>query len=251
MSDVNSAADAVARGGGFSTIARRVPAGPDASGIKLEWAEGKPCIPQLENRVVYAAVKRCLDVALGLLAVVFLAPLLVIIAVMISATSKGPPLFVQPRVGRGGRSFNLVKFRTLHIEDADPSGIRQTTCNDERITWLGRYLRRTSFDELPQLWNVIRGDMSIVGPRPHVENMLAGGTSYRTLVPYYDDRLVVRPGLTGWAQANGFRGPTDNPDMARARIDHDIAYIQQMSLWLDLTIILRTIRRELGGGTGS
>jgi lipopolysaccharide/colanic/teichoic acid biosynthesis glycosyltransferase len=122
--------------------------------------------------------------------------------------------------------------------------------NDPRVTAIGSFIRKTSIDELPQLINVLRGDMSLVGPRPHVPGMKAGGMLYRKLVPYYDVRLTMLPGLTGWAQANGWRGETDAPVAGRSRVDHDIAYIANFSLWLDLKIILMTIRREFVVGSG-
>jgi lipopolysaccharide/colanic/teichoic acid biosynthesis glycosyltransferase len=118
------------------------------------------------------------------------------------------------------------------------------------VTPVGRFLRRTSLDELPQLVNVIVGDMSLVGPRPHVEGMLAAGVDYAELVPYYNLRHVMRPGLSGWAQANGLRGPTDSAEAARARIDHDVAYIQNFSIWLDLKIIWLTLVKEFVTGSG-
>jgi exopolysaccharide biosynthesis polyprenyl glycosylphosphotransferase len=135
--------------------------------------------------------------------------------------------------------------------DRDPGDFRQATADDPRITLLGRFLRRTSIDELPQFINVLLGEMSIVGPRPHVPHMLAAGIAYEQLVPYYNMRLLMRPGLTGWAQANGLRGPTDNALKARSRVNHDIAYIQNFSVLLDIKIILKTLARELLSASGS
>jgi lipopolysaccharide/colanic/teichoic acid biosynthesis glycosyltransferase len=144
----------------------------------------------------------------------------------------------------------MLKFRTMFVDAGDASGIVQTTANDSRVTPLGRFLRAKSIDELPQLFNVLVGDMSIVGPRPHVEGMLAGGRPYEELVPYYRLRHHMRPGLSGWAQANGLRGPTTDAAVAKARIDHDLAYIQNFSLMLDAEIIVLTIKREFFTGTG-
>jgi lipopolysaccharide/colanic/teichoic acid biosynthesis glycosyltransferase len=144
----------------------------------------------------------------------------------------------------------MLKFRTMYDDHADPTGQAQTRPDDERITPVGRLLRRTSIDELPQLINVITGDMSLVGPRPHVAGMLAAGIDYAELVPYYNLRHTMRPGLSGWAQANGLRGPTDSAEIARARIDHDIAYIQNFSIWLDLKIIWLTLVKEFVTGSG-
>jgi lipopolysaccharide/colanic/teichoic acid biosynthesis glycosyltransferase len=219
-------------------------------GLPVFWGVNGPVMPVRRGYSGYLATKRILDVAMSIVGLIVLAPLLAAIALVVKVTSEGPALFVQSREGRNGRPFNLLKFRTFYADHADNSGMAQTTDGDRRVTPFGRFLRRVSFDELPQLWNVLIGDMSVVGPRPHVDNMLAGGTDYRTLVPYYELRLAVRPGLTGWAQANGLRGPTVNADRARARIDYDIAYIQNMSLWLDIKIIFLTIWRELAGGTG-
>jgi lipopolysaccharide/colanic/teichoic acid biosynthesis glycosyltransferase len=219
-------------------------------GLPLEWGLNGPIlkIPAHRDRDLW--VKRCLDIVLASAGLIVLLPLLTIIAALVIGTSKGPAFFQQERLGKDGKPFKLLKFRTLYVDQEDRSGVAQTKADDPRVTPIGRLLRRSSFDELPQLWNVLIGDMSMVGPRPHVDNMLAGGVDYRKLVPYLDLRLAVKPGLTGWAQANGLRGPTDDAELARARIDYDIAYIQNLSLELDIKIILATIRQELGGGTG-
>lgn len=194
--------------------------------------------------------KRFFDVVLSGSAIIALVPLFALVALAIVLESKGPVLFVQHREGKGGKLFKALKFRSMRQDDCDLSGVRQTIVGDSRITKVGSFLRRTSIDELPQLFNVLRGDMSLVGPRPHVKGMLAGGQEYRILVPYYDLRLLVAPGLTGWAQANGLRGPTTDAELARKRVDYDLTYIEQFSLWLDLKIILMTLKRELGGGSG-
>jgi lipopolysaccharide/colanic/teichoic acid biosynthesis glycosyltransferase len=196
-------------------------------------------------------IKRALDIALALLALVVLSPLLVGTAIGIKLTSRGPVLISQLRDGRAGTPFRMLKFRTMFHDMGDLSGVRQTTTGDCRITPLGRWLRRRSIDELPQLCNVLLGDMSLVGPRPHPIGMQAAGRRYDELVPYYTHRHAMRPGLSGWAQCNGLRGPTDDPDRARARIDHDLAYIQNFNLWLDMRIIVKTLARELPRGTGS
>jgi len=194
--------------------------------------------------------KRAFDILVVLAAILFLAPLLTLVAVAIVFDSPGPVFFRQPREGKNGKSFVALKFRSMRHDRCDLSGVQQTVAGDSRVTKVGKILRRTSIDELPQLFNVLRGDMSLVGPRPHVSGMLAGGVSYRELVPYYDLRLLVTPGLTGWAQANGFRGPTDDAKTARERIDHDLAYIRSFSLVLDIKVLLLTLQREVFGGTG-
>jgi lipopolysaccharide/colanic/teichoic acid biosynthesis glycosyltransferase len=128
--------------------------------------------------------------------------------------------------------------------------VRQTTSDDQRVTAIGRLLRHTSLDELPQLLNVIKGDMSLVGPRPHVPGMLAASMPYEHLVPYYFQRHVVRPGVTGLAQVNGYRGTTTDAQSAIGRVSYDLEYIETWSLWLDVRIILRTVSREFLSGSG-
>lgn len=138
----------------------------------------------------------------------------------------------------------------MYVHLGDDRGTRQAGTDDPRVTPLGRILRKTSFDELPQLINVLIGDMSLVGPRPHVPGMLAGGILYEQLTPYYFQRHNMRPGITGLAQASGYRGSTTVPLSAIERLDHDLQYIERWSLWLDLIIILRTVRREFISGSG-
>jgi lipopolysaccharide/colanic/teichoic acid biosynthesis glycosyltransferase len=139
----------------------------------------------------------------------------------------------------------------MDVSRQDSSGVAQTVADDERVSRLGSFLRRTSLDELPQLFNVLFGDMSLVGPRPHAVGMLAGGAQlYEELVPYYFERNRAVPGLTGWAQVNGLRGPTVDPLIAFSRVDHDLAYIENASIGLDLKILLMTAQREFLRGTG-
>lgn len=194
--------------------------------------------------------KRVFDIAMSGVALIALLPLFILVAVAILVESRGPVFFVQQREGKAGTAFKAFKFRSMRRDDCDETGIRQTIEGDSRITKFGRLMRRTSIDELPQLINVLRGDMSLVGPRPHVKNMLAAGQDYRVLVPYFDLRLLVTPGLTGLAQASGLRGPTTNAHLARLRIDADLHYIETFSLWLDIKIIAQTFNSELLGGTG-
>ncbi|WP_248304986.1 sugar transferase [Devosia sp. FKR38] len=201
-------------------------------------------------RPLSLAVKRVLDVVLSALALVALLPLLVLVAIAIKVTSPGPVLFVQQRPGLHGALFPMLKFRTMYNHMGDRSGLQQTVKNDQRITRIGAFLRRTSIDELPQLINILLGHMSIIGPRPHPVRMLAGGMDYQQLVPYYAKRWEMRPGLSGWAQVNGLRGPTDRAEVAVARINHDLAYIQNFSIQLDIKIIVATLWREFVGGSG-
>jgi lipopolysaccharide/colanic/teichoic acid biosynthesis glycosyltransferase len=133
----------------------------------------------------------------------------------------------------------------MYADRGDQAGVQQTRREDWRVTSLGRFLRRSSLDEVPQLLNVLKGDMSMVGPRPHVPGMLAGGMLYEKLVPYYFERHRVRPGITGLAQANGLRGSTEDPNAATARIKRDLEYIETWSLRLDLRLLIETARNEL------
>lgn len=197
-----------------------------------------------------STIKRTFDLAGAGMALLLLAPLFVALALAIKWESQGPVFFVQNRYGRRGRLFRVYKFRTMYADLADRSGVSQTVAGDPRITRVGRILRLTSFDELPQLFNVLKGEMSLVGPRPHVPGMLAGGFLYEDLVPYYFQRYTVRPGLTGLAQSNGYRGSTTDPAAAIARVDYDLDYIEKWSLWLDCKIVFRTIRREFISGNG-
>jgi lipopolysaccharide/colanic/teichoic acid biosynthesis glycosyltransferase len=178
------------------------------------------------------------------------APLFGGIALAIKLTSPGPVLFTQYRYGHRNHRFRIFKFRTMHTHLGDQRGVKQTVTNDPRVTFVGRILRKTSLDELPQLINVIRGDMSLVGPRPHVPGMQAASTLYENLVPYYFQRHTIRPGITGLAQVSGCRGSTANAEAAISRVDYDLQYIEQWSLWLDIKIIWWTVKREFFTGKG-
>lgn len=223
----------------------------EASGLPVLWSSGLPYrVPERRGRSVQLAIKRGFDIVVALLAILVLMPLLIAVGLTIKLSSRGPILFRQKREGLNGRLFEALKFRSMRVEDADPTGVKQTLRDDPRVTVIGRFIRSTSIDELPQLLNVIRGDMSLVGPRPHVPGMHAAGVPYRSLVSYYDDRLAMVPGITGWAQANGYRGMTDDAASAISRIDHDIAYVQNFSLWLDVQILVKTVVREFVTGSG-
>lgn len=195
-------------------------------------------------------VKRGFDIGTALTLLVVLMPGLLLIAAAIKLTSPGPVLFRQQRYGLNNELFEILKFRSMSVESADTSGIRQTQAGDPRVTPLGRILRRSSLDELPQLINVLRGDMSLVGPRPHVPGMLAADRLYEDLVPYYFERHRVRPGVTGLAQANGLRGSTKDAAVATARIDQDVAYVENWSLMLDMRILWTTAKSEFLSGSG-
>lgn len=197
------------------------------------------------SALVHSPAKRVFDFAAASLALVLLLPGLVAIATTIKATSRGPILFCQRRYGLNNKLFVIYKFRTMYVDKGDETGVTQTCSADERITPIGRILRRYSIDELPQLINIVKGDMSLVGPRPHVPGMLGGGVPYEVLVPNYFERHRVRPGLTGLAQARGLRGSTVDPTLAIARIDEDLKYIRTWSFGRDLRIIAATAWMEL------
>jgi exopolysaccharide biosynthesis polyprenyl glycosylphosphotransferase len=165
-----------------------------------------------------------------------LAPLLAVISLMIKLDSPGPVIFRQRRKGFNGREFTIYKFRTMSVLE-DGATICQARRNDGRVTRIGRLLRATSIDELPQLVNVLEGDMSVVGPRPHA---LAHDDEYSNLIGRYAFRHHVKPGITGWAQVNGFRGETPEVELMKKRVDFDLWYINHWSAWLDFWITLRT-----------
>ncbi|MDB5501140.1 MAG: pss [Tardiphaga sp.] len=193
--------------------------------------------------------KRIFDIAAAGAALLFFAPLWIAVAIAIKMTSPGPVLFQQSRYGYRNRSFRIYKFRSMRTDACD-AGVQQAVQGDSRVTPVGKILRMTSLDEIPQLLNVIKGDMSLVGPRPHVPGMLAANVPYEELVPYYFQRHTARPGITGLAQVSGCRGSTVEASRAIARIDYDLDYIEKWSLRMDLMIIVRTVRREFLSGSG-
>ena len=189
--------------------------------------------------------KRMLDIALGLTAFVFLLPLLLVIACAIKLDSRGPILFRQPRLGFNNRQFTVFKFRSMYAHDADVMASRQTSRGDPRVTRVGKWLRRLSIDELPQLLNVLRGEMSLVGPRPHAPHTRAGGKLLDDALAEYVLRHQVKPGITGWAQVNGARGELVTTDDLRRRVAFDLQYIQRWSIRFDLKIMALTVLREV------
>jgi putative colanic acid biosynthesis UDP-glucose lipid carrier transferase len=168
---------------------------------------------------------------------------MLLIAVGVKLSSPGPVLFKQQRYGLDGRRIRVWKFRTMRCcEDGD--SVRQATLNDTRVTRFGAFLRRTSLDELPQFINVLAGDMSVVGPRPHA---VAHNEQYRRKIQGYMLRHKVKPGITGWAQVNGWRGETDSLHKMEKRIEHDLWYIRNWSLLLDLRLVVWTVLSGFGG----
>jgi Undecaprenyl-phosphate glucose phosphotransferase len=176
------------------------------------------------------------DYALASIGLILALPVMVLIAIAIKLESGGPVFFRQRRYGYNHRIIEVLKFRSMTVLE-DGMSVTQATRNDKRVTRAGRFLRRTSLDELPQLINVLRGEMSIVGPRPHA---LAHNTYYGDLIENYANRHRVKPGMTGWAQVHGFRGETSHPNMMAGRVRYDLDYIENWSIWLDLKIIIMT-----------
>ena len=184
--------------------------------------------------------KRAFDLAVTLISAPLLIPLLCLIAAAIRLDSRGPVLFVQRRVGQNNRQFNCYKFRTMRSETNDPKGDLSASRDDDRLTRVGRLLRRMSLDELPQLWNVLRSDMSLVGPRPHALGSTAEGRLFWEAAQGYWLRHAVKPGMTGLAQVRGLRGPTRSQEELEQRVASDLEYINNWSFWLDIKILITT-----------
>lgn len=189
-----------------------------------------------------ALLKRAEDLAIAIPIVIVLLPLLGLIALAIKLESNGPVLFVQERLGFNNNLIKVYKFRSMYVEQTDAHADQQTQRHDPRVTRVGRWIRRTSLDELPQLFNVIQGSMSVVGPRPHALNTKAGGLLFQEAVDAYASRHRVKPGITGWAQCNGWRGETDHVHKLVKRVEHDLYYIDHWSLILDLLVLLKTAK---------
>lgn len=231
----------------FSTCVIRLV--PDIFGIHLinysvEDVAGLPVVnlrdtPHSEAK---ALIKNLEDKILSVVILLLISPLLLIIAIIIKWVSPGPIFFVQDRYGLDGKAFKVYKFRSMHHCANSPAEFKQAVKGDPRITGFGRFLRATSLDELPQIFNVLQGKMSLVGPRPHA---IEQNEHYKKLIPSYMQRHLVKPGITGWAQVNGFRGETDTVDKMVKRIEYDLYYIENWSLWFDLKIIFMTIFKGL------
>lgn len=188
------------------------------------------------------AIKRAMDLVLSSLALLILAPLMATVAVLIKLEDGGPVLFKQRRMGASNRLFWIYKFRSMRVERTDPDGQRSASRDDDRTTRIGKFIRRTSIDELPQLLNVWLGHMSLVGPRPHALGSLAGEKLFWEIDGRYWNRHVLKPGLTGLAQIRGFRGATQCERDLTDRLQADLEYISNWSIWLDLVIMIKTVR---------
>jgi Undecaprenyl-phosphate glucose phosphotransferase len=185
-------------------------------------------------------IKSLFDRAVGTILFLGLLPVMALTALAIRLDSPGPILFRQRRLGFNNEVIEVLKFRSLHHQHADPTASRVVTRNDPRVTRVGRFIRKTSIDELPQLWNVLRGELSLVGPRPHAVEAPAGNKLWEEVVDGYFARHRVRPGITGWAQINGWRGELNTPEKLQRRVEHDLYYIENWSMLFDLYILLRT-----------
>jgi Undecaprenyl-phosphate glucose phosphotransferase len=188
------------------------------------------------------AKKEIFDRTFAFFAVVALLPVLLAIACAVKLSSRGPVLFRQRRKGANGKVFSIYKFRSMRVHAESEGVIRQATRNDSRVTRVGAFLRRTSLDELPQFFNVLRGEMSVVGPRPHA---IEHDALYQNIVDGYIHRYRIKPGITGWAQVNGFRGETDSVEKMRRRVEHDLYYLSNWSFALDIRIVLVTFVKGL------
>jgi polysaccharide biosynthesis protein PslA len=188
-----------------------------------------------------AAAKRAEDLVIGMPLLCLTAPLMLLVALAIRLDGPGPVLFIQPRLGFNNRVIRVRKFRTMRGMISDEGGCRQAVRGDPRVTRVGRWLRRTSLDELPQLINVVGGSMSLVGPRPHALGTAAAGLPFEAAAADYGSRHRVKPGMTGWAQVRGWSGETDTVEKLRRRVEHDLHYIAHWSLWFDLRILALTV----------
>lgn len=215
-----------------SAITERCGAGPNFIANSIKKLPKKGMVGILQERR-----KRIFDFVIASFLLVFLAPVLVLIAIAIKLTSEGPVLFQQRRYGRFKMQFTILKFRTMSVMESGHN-FTQAQKNDPRITKLGAFLRRTSLDELPQLWNVVCGDMSLVGPRPHA---IAMDDDYARLIRGYNRRFLMKPGITGLAQCKGFRGNTERMRQMIGRLSRDIYYVRNRSMALDIRIMAMTV----------
>ena len=193
-----------------------------------------------------AVLKRLQDIAVGSMALVLAAPIMLAVVIAIRLDSPGPALFRQRRHGFNNEEIVVYKFRSMRLDAADAKATRQISAGDDRVTRVGRFIRRTSLDELPQIFNVLSGEMSLVGPRPHAIGMMTGEVESSRLVAEYAHRHRMKPGMTGWAAIHGSRGPVDTPELVKRRVALDVEYIDRQSFWLDLYVMLMTLPCLLG-----
>ncbi len=187
-----------------------------------------------------SVAKRIFDITFSLLGIVLLSPIMLAAAIAIKLDSKGPIIFRQKRHGFNNEVINVWKFRSMYVDQCDPTARQTVTKNDPRVTCVGRFIRKTSIDELPQFFNVLAGTLSLVGPRPHAVSAFSHNMLYNEVVDGYFARHRVKPGVTGWAQINGWRGEIDNAEKIRMRTEYDLYYIENWSLWFDLKILFLT-----------
>jgi len=218
---------------------------PDVFGVsiiqgRLEDMGGVPVVGLLVTPFtgINGLLKRASDIVLATLILLLITPVLMAVAIGVKLSSRGPVIFRQRRIGLDGEVIEVYKFRSMTVQD-DGAVVAQATRNDSRVTRFGAFIRKTSLDELPQFFNVLKGQMSIVGPRPHA---VAHNEQYRKIVKAYMARHKVKPGITGWAQVNGLRGETDTVDKMARRVEYDLEYLRNWSLGLDLLIIARTAK---------
>jgi putative colanic acid biosynthesis UDP-glucose lipid carrier transferase len=191
--------------------------------------------PLIGNHRMFKAVE---DRVIGLIALILLSPLMIIVAILIKLDSPGPVIFRQSRTGWNGREFHISKFRSMKVHQPQVDDLKQATRDDDRVTRIGRFIRKTSIDELPQLFNVLSGTMSMVGPRPHA---VQHNSDYDKRINSFLTRHRIKPGITGLAQINGYRGETDTLDKMKKRVEYDMQYINTWSFWLDIKILIKTI----------
>jgi Undecaprenyl-phosphate glucose phosphotransferase len=196
-----------------------------------------------------SVIKRIFDVVLAATAVAVLSPVMLAVAVAVKLDSPGPVLFRQKRYGFNNEVIDVLKFRSMYQDKADPTAKVAVTRGDPRVTRVGRFIRRTSLDELPQFFNVLRGQLSLVGPRPHAVNAHTSQKLWEEVVDGYFARHKVKPGVTGWAQVNGWRGEVDSKDKIQGRVEHDLYYIENWSVLFDLYILMLTPIRILNQDT--
>ena len=185
------------------------------------------------TNTVNRMIKRLIDIVGSIVALILFSPIMLVVAILVKKSSPGPIIFAQERIGLGNKPFKMYKFRSMGVQDPKKEAKEWTTKNDARVTPVGRVIRKTSLDELPQFWNVLKGDMSLIGPRPERPLFVE---KFKEEIPRYMIKHQVRPGITGWAQVNGFRGDTS----IRSRIEHDLYYIENWSLGLDIKILFLT-----------